>query len=156
MNNLLLACSQQELGLDHLCSYIKDKMSELKLIKVCKTKLHSQTEKFLVEDANIHCENYSFTVIAEQEIRITIRCSDGHNCAGISYPINNASEEVLTQQGRDTQSVIEQILTDFKSRVDPEDFVQYLTRLKEEDEVSIYTKLYLLKHIIHYLTYRSI
>lgn len=43
----------------------------------------------------------------------------------------------MKQQGRGTQSVIEKILADFKSRVDPEDFVPYLTRLEEEDEVSI-------------------
>lgn len=29
MNNLLLVCSYLELGLDYLCNYIKDKMSEL-------------------------------------------------------------------------------------------------------------------------------
>ncbi|XP_052683371.1 uncharacterized protein LOC128163761 [Crassostrea angulata] len=101
--NLLLACNHPELGLDHLCNYIKDKMTQL-------------------------------------EIRITIRCNDGHNCAGISDSINDASEEVLTQQGGGTRSDIEKILADFKSRVDPEDFVQYLTRLKEEDEEAVKCK----------------
>lgn len=82
-------------------------------------------------------KNYYFTVIAQLEIRITIQCNDGHNCAGISDSINDPSEEVLTQQGGGTRSDIEKILADFKSRVDPEDFVQYLTRLKEEDEVNM-------------------
>lgn len=96
-------------------------------------------------------KNYYFTVIATLEIRITIRCNDGHNCAGISGSIND--EEVLTQQGQDKQSDIERILAEFKSRVDPEDFVPYLTRLVEKDEVNIlylsHTRFYLQKYFIH-------
>lgn len=53
--------------------------------------------------------------------------------------VSDASEETVTHQGQDTQSVIEQILAEFKSKVDPEDFVQYLRKLKEEDEVYIQT-----------------
>lgn len=115
------------------------------------------TKQVLVKDDSIHYESYYFNVIAKLEIRITIQCNDGHNCAWISNSINDASEEALTQQGRDTQSIIEQILTDFKSRVDPEEFVQYLTRLKEEDEVNMlyssYTNFFFTKtYYTHYLT----
>lgn len=118
------------------------------------------TKQVLVKDDSIHYESYYFNVIAKLEIRITIRCNDGHNCAGISDSINDASEEALTQQKQDTQSVIEQILADFKSRVDPEDFVQYLTKLKEEDEVSMLylanTKFYSLNHVIHTISLKAV
>lgn len=96
-----------------------------------------QRNKYWLKSPIYIVKNYYFTVIAQLEIRITIQCNDGHNCAGISDSINDASEEVLTQQGGGTRSDIEKILDDFKSRVDPEDFVQYLTRLKEEDEVNM-------------------
>lgn len=119
-----------------------------------------QRRKYWLKTPIYIVKNYYFTVIAQPEIRITIRCNDGHNCAGISGSINDASEEVLTQQGQDKQSDIERILAEFKSRVDPEDFVQYLTRLKEEDEVNMLyssnTILFNQKYYIHYLTNRSI
>lgn len=119
-----------------------------------------QRRKYWLKTPIYIVKNYYFTVIAQLEIRITIRCNDGHNCAGISDSINDASEEVLTQQGGGTRSDIEKILADFKSRVDPEDFVQYLTRLKEEDEVNMLyssnTILFNQKYYIHYLTNHSI
>lgn len=119
-----------------------------------------QRNKYWLKSPIYIVKNYYFTVIAQLEIRITIRCNDGHNCAGISDSINDASEEVLTQQGGGTRSDIEKILADFKSRVDPEDFVQYLTRLKEEDEVNMLyssnTILFNQKYYIHYLTNHSI
>lgn len=112
-----------------------------------------QQNKYWLKTPIYIVKNYYFTVIATLEIRITIRCNDGHNCAGISGSINDASEEVLTQQGQDKQSDIERILAEFKSRVDPEDFVQYLTKLVEEDEVNIlylsHTRFYLQKYFIH-------
>lgn len=112
-----------------------------------------QQNKYWLKTPIYIVKNYYFTVIATLEIRITIRCNDGHNCAGISGSINDASEEVLTQQGQDKQSDIERILAEFKSRVDPEDFVPYLTRLVEKDEVNIlylsHTRFYLQKYFIH-------
>lgn len=112
-----------------------------------------QQNKYWLKTPIYIVKNYYFTVIATLEIRITIRCNDGHNCAGISGSINDASEEVLTQQGQDKQSDIERILAEFKSRVDPEDFVQYLTKLVEDDEVNIlylsHTRFYLQKYFIH-------
>lgn len=112
-----------------------------------------QQNKYWLKTPIYIVKNYYFTVIATLEIRITIRCNDGHNCAGISGSINDASEEVLTQQGQDKQSDIERILAEFKSRVDPEDFVQYLTKLVEEDEVNMlylsHTRFYLQKYFIH-------
>lgn len=112
-----------------------------------------QQNKYWLKTPIYIVKNYYFTVIATLEIRITIRCNDGHNCAGISGSINDASEEVLTQQGQDKQSDIERILAEFKSRVDPEDFVQYLTKLVEKDEVNIlylsHTRFYLQKYFIH-------
>lgn len=120
-----------------------------------------QQNKYWLKTPIYIVKNYYFTVIATLEIRITIRCNDGHNCAGISGSINDASEEVLTQQGQDKQSDIERILAEFKSRVDPEDFIPYLTRLEEEDEVNIlnlsHTKFYLPKiYYTHCFTDRSI
>lgn len=119
-----------------------------------------QRNKYWLKSPIYIVKNYYFTVIAQLEIRIRIRCNDGHNCAGISDSKNDASEEVLTQQGGGTRSDIEKILADFKSRVDPEDFVQYLTRLKEEDEVNMLyssnTILFNQKYYIHYLTNHSI
>lgn len=110
-----------------------------------------QQNKYWLKTPIYIVKNYYFTVIATLEIRITIRCNDGHNCAGISGSIND--EEVLTQQGQDKQSDIERILAEFKSRVDPEDFVSYLTRLVEKDEVNIlylsHTRFYLQKYFIH-------
>lgn len=114
-----------------------------------------QQNKYWLKTPIYIVKNYYFTVIATLEIRITIRCNDGHNCAGISGSINDASEEVLTQQGQDKQSDIERILAEFKSRVDPEDFVQYLTKLVEEDEVNIlylsHTRFFIYKNILYTL-----
>lgn len=64
-----------------------------------------------------------------------MRSKDGHNCGGFSELVSDVSEETVTHHGQNTKLVIEQILAEFKTRVDPEDFLQYLTGLNEEDEV---------------------
>lgn len=103
MFNLLEACRHQELGLDNLYTYIKDKITKL-------------------------------------EIQVTMRRKDGHNCGGFSDLVSDVSEETVTHHGQSTKLVIEQILAEFKTRVDPEDFLQYLTGLNEEDEEAVKCK----------------
>lgn len=65
-----------------------------------------------------------------------MQSKDGHNYGWFSDLVIDASEETVTHHGQDNKSV-EQILVEFKTRVDPEDFLQYLTGLNEEDEVSL-------------------
>lgn len=73
--------------------------------------------------------------LAKLEIQVTMRRKDGHNCGGFLDLVSDVSEETVTHHGQSTKLVIEQILAEFKTRVDPEDFLQYLTGLNEEDEV---------------------
>lgn len=91
-----------------------------------------------------HLKRFIENQMTRLEIRITNNpknpCGDGHNCVGATDSVTVAAEEAVTQEGQDTQSVIEQILADFKKKVDPEEFLQYLTRLTEEDEDAVKSK----------------
>ncbi|XP_062595073.1 uncharacterized protein LOC134256444 [Saccostrea cucullata] len=81
----------------------------------------------------------------ELQIKITLhtKCQDGHNCASTEQiPLNVSSQVQVTEkeQEEEPKSELQKVLEDFKARVDPEDFLQYLENLKEKDEDAIKSK----------------
>ncbi|XP_062597533.1 uncharacterized protein LOC134258957 [Saccostrea cucullata] len=78
----------------------------------------------------------------ELQIKITLhtKCSDGHNCASVEQIPPNVSSQVQVTEKEKEKSELERVLEEFKARVDPEDFLQYLENLKEKDEDAIKSK----------------
>ena len=69
---------------------------------------------------------------------MTIKCSDGENCGEESSVAEaSSSDQLEAKQVEKGDNPSEQFLKTFKARVDPQDFLQYLTRFKEADQVCL-------------------
>ena len=49
----------------------------------------------------------------------------------------SSSDQLVAKQVEEADTPLEQFLKTFKARVDPQDFLQYLTRFKEADQVCL-------------------
>ncbi|XP_061193938.1 uncharacterized protein LOC133202180 [Saccostrea echinata] len=81
----------------------------------------------------------------ELQIKITLhnKCKDGHNCAPREQISPDISSQVVVaekEHEKEPKSELGKVLKEFKARVDPEDFLQYLENLKEKDEDAIKSK----------------
>lgn len=75
------------------------------------------------------------------KITINIEGQDGQKC-GEESNLKEDSQAQETMAKNHNQA--ETFLKTFKERVDPLDFLQYLTRFKEKDEVSDFFKIFLI------------
>ena len=49
----------------------------------------------------------------------------------------SSSDQLVAKQVEEADTPLEQFLKTFKAQVDPQDFLQYLTRFKEADQVCL-------------------
>ena len=49
----------------------------------------------------------------------------------------SSTDQLVAKQVEEADTPLEQFLKTFKARVDPRDFLQYLTRFKEADQVCL-------------------
>ena len=49
----------------------------------------------------------------------------------------SSSDQLVAKQVEEADTPLEQFLKTFKARVDPQDFLQYLTRFEEADQVCL-------------------